>query len=90
MSARSRFSRVVVSATSCVDTIDADAAFLAGMPQGRCPRGEGGAFHAVVTGGPSFATTFRVVDGERRRMVSPPRFLPTGFVVRSRAPKARP
>lgn len=78
--------------TVCVDTrwldasfcgVDYDAAFLARLPDGVCPCGEGGEFHTFVYGGPGFAHDLALHNAAQRRVRAVPPWAPTEFVFQS-------
>jgi diphthine-ammonia ligase len=78
--------------TVCVDTrwldasfcgVDYDAAFLARLPDGVCPCGEGGEFHTFVYGGPGFAHDLALHNAAQRRVRAVPPWAPTELVFQS-------
>lgn len=73
----------------CVDTrwldesycgVEYDEAFLARLPQGVCPCGEGGEFHSFAWGGPGFSRSLMLAPGVQRRVASQPPLSPTELV----------
>lgn len=74
----------------CVDTrwlderfagVDYDAAFLAHLPPGVCPCGEGGEFHTFVWDAPGFDAALAIRRGPLRRVASMPPLSPTTLVL---------
>ena len=87
--AREVIERGIRARVVCVDTglLDAgfcgaeyDEAFLARLPAGVCPCGEGGEFHTFVWDAPCFDRPLRLTAGERRRVASMPPLRPTELV----------
>ncbi len=73
----------------CVDTrwldasrcgLDYDDAFVASLPAGVCPVGEGGEFHSFVWDAPGFDRPLVVARGPQRRERSKPPLSPTELV----------
>ena len=73
----------------CVDTrwldasfcgVDYDGAFVARLPDGVCPCGEGGEFHTFVFDAPGFRAPLAIGPGLRRTVASTPPFAPTTLV----------
>lgn len=87
--AREIIERRIRARIVCVDTrwldashcgVDYDAAFLACLPPGVCPCGEGGEFHSFVFDAPGFDRPLTLARGSRRRVPSSPPLSPTELV----------
>ena len=69
--------------------VDYDGTFLAGLPNGVCPCGEGGEFHTFVHDAPGFAAPLAIWNTVQRRVVSAPPWRPTEFVFQTLALERR-
>ncbi len=73
----------------CVDTrwlddrfcgVEYDEAFIARLPAGVCPCGEGGEFHTFVWDAPGFDGQLALAPGTKRRVPSSPPLSPTTLI----------
>lgn len=82
--ARGIRARVVAIDTRWLDAsfcgVDYDEAFLARLPAGVCPCGEGGEFHTFVWNAPGFDRPLSLQRGVRRSLASSPPLSPTELV----------
>ncbi|MBL8299161.1 MAG: adenine nucleotide alpha hydrolase [Rhodanobacteraceae bacterium] len=87
--AREIIERGIRARVVCVDTrwldeshcgAEYDANFLARLPEGVCPCGEGGEFHTLAWDGPGFSRGLELAPGVQRRVASRPPLVHTELV----------